>query len=130
MDRRTIIARVLFLLYLAAIAYMLFSALSNFPEFQKRFLGFETDKIVHFALFFPYPVLLYFAIGKQVRSGWKTVIFILLIFLSGCVLAAGTELIQGLTKYRSAEITDFRADALSLAISSIIALILNLAHKK
>ena len=48
------------------------------------------------------------------------------LFLVGCMIAAGTELGQGLTDYRTADPKDFLADGIGLAVGAIVALILDL----
>lgn len=53
------------------------------------------------------------------------------IFIAGCLIGGGIELIQGLTDYRSCDIMDFRADATGLVIGSLITLfIYTIGHCK
>jgi len=125
-----IIARILFVVYLAAIAYLCLWNFQHLPHVSRSFFGIPTDKIVHFLMFLPYPILLYFAIGKKIGKPKMAILFILLIFISGCIIAAGTEYLQGKTSYRTADIKDFKADSISLAIGSLIVFITDLFKKE
>ena len=84
------------------------------------------DKIVHFLMFFPFPFLVFFSFGKRGNKAWKAILKTLLVFAVGCVLAGVTEIVQGKLGYRSADILDFRADGLSLAVASLVTFILRL----
>ena len=51
--------------------------------------------------------------------------------LAGGILAGGTELVQGMLQYRSADITDFRADCLGILTGSVITVAAGvLRHRK
>ena len=54
---KTILARILFLLYLGAIALLCFMHVDKLPDVQKFIFGIPTDKIVHFGMFLPFPIL-------------------------------------------------------------------------
>lgn len=112
-------------LYVAAVAYLCFGHFENIPEAAMSLFGIPMDKIVHFCIFFPFPLLAYANFGRKTKGKWKSVMFILGIFIAGCILGAGTELGQGLTTYRSCDINDFRADALGMALSSVIVLVID-----
>lgn len=114
--------RVLFYLYLIAVAVLCFGSFNSLPEVSKTILGIPTDKVVHFCMFFPFPILAFLAYDKFTGSRKKVLVFALITFLLGCVLAAGTELGQAyLTENRSGEPLDFLADFLALLTGSIIA---------
>ena len=126
-DRRLLAARIVFVLYLATVIWLCFGQFDGMPDVERSFWGIPTDKIVHFLMFFPFPILSYYAFNRYspkipVAIGWTLVAFIV-----GCLIAAGTELSQArLTSYRSGDILDFRADLLSLGISTFFVLLLNL----
>lgn len=126
-----IISRILFLAYIGLVAYLCFGQFNNIPEIARkfRFLGIEQDKLVHFCMFFPFPILCYYAFGKTFKSFGGALGFTLIVFLLGCALGAATEIGQGMTTYRSADPKDFFADGLSLAVSSVISFIICLIHK-
>lgn len=117
---------VLLVLYLAAVAWLCFGCFDNAPSIQESFLGIPTDKLVHFSMFLPFPIIargLFIGITKKPIH---SLLLILGLFLVGCVIAGGTELGQGLTDYRSADPKDFLADGIGLAVGAIVALILDL----
>lgn len=120
----TVFARILFILYLAVVAYLCFGQFSDMPKVQRSYFGIDTDKIVHFIMFFPFAILGYFAVGHKFRRKWTSVLFIFALFIIGCIIAGASELGQSLTTYRVCDPADFKADALALALSSLITLII------
>lgn len=105
-------------IYILAICILCFMNPSDMPDPELDIPGL--DKLVHFMMFVPFPVLAFLTIEPQ-KKGFKTTLtFIILIFLIGCILATGTEYIQKLTAYRSFEISDIAADFIGLLIGSII----------
>ena len=118
---RTIAFRILFFLYLAAVLFLCFGKFDDTPSVELSLWGLPMDKLVHFAMFFPFPILVFFAFegyGKGVKS---TLGVIGLAFAAGLVLALATEIGQAcLTDYRSGDSMDFLADATSLLVSSAL----------
>ena len=105
-------------IYILAICILCFMNPSDMPDPELDIPGL--DKLVHFMMFVPFPVLAFLTIEPQ-KKGFKTTLtYIILIFLIGCILATGTEYIQKLTAYRSFEISDIAADFIGLLIGSII----------
>lgn len=119
-------ARLILVLYIAALAWLCFGNFSDLQEVPKTLFGIEMDKIVHFLMFFPFPFLVFFSFGKRGDKAWKAILKTLLVFAVGYVLAGVTEIVQGELGYRSADILDFRADGLSLAVASLMTFILRL----
>ena len=101
----------LLIAYLAVLCWLCFgkfdSVTASFPGYT---LGIPTDKIVHFIMFLPFPLLCW----------------LLIFFGAGCLLAAGTELGQTLIAYRAGDPGDFLADGIAIAFSTVIALILDI----
>ena len=123
--------RVAFYLYLIAIAVLCFGKFSNLPSVSNTILGIPTDKVVHFVMFFPFPILAFLAYDKFTGTVKSVLIFALVTFLAGCLIAAGTEIGQAyLTEYRSGDPTDFLADFLALLTGSIIATWIDLRQLK
>ncbi len=119
--------RVLFYLYLIAVAVLCFGSFNSLPEVSKTILGIPTDKVVHFCMFFPFPILAFLAYDKFTGNRKKVIVFAIVTFLVGCVLAASTELGQAyLTENRSGEPLDFLADFLALLSGSVIATLIDL----
>ena len=129
MKQRTIhIARILMVLYLLALTFLCLWNFSHLPDVSHKFMGIAVDKIIHFLMFLPFPMIFYLAVGKTPRKGWMLIVYILCIFALGCILGAATEFAQGLTKYRVSDPMDFRADAIGLAVCSLVVFIVGLFH--
>ncbi|MBR4134092.1 MAG: VanZ family protein [Bacteroidales bacterium] len=120
MKKGRLLARIVFLLYLAAVLYLCFGNFSDMSSVAKHFLGIESDKVVHFLMFLPFPILFYMAFGWRTRNPWHSMLMVLAILALGCLIAAGTELVQELIPYRAADIADFMADFLALCIASTV----------
>ena len=124
MSRRRVIGLIVFLIYLGVVVWCCFGNFEDLPKPKQSILGIPIDKIVHFLMFVPFPFLCYMAFGPEHVKPWKSVLAILLSFLSGCLVAAGTEMGQSFTSHRTADPKDFMADAIALAIASLIALLI------
>ena len=123
-------ARILFGLYLVAVAVLCFAHFPESEDAPKALWGIPMDKVVHFLMFFPLPVLAYLAFDRYRGKRWASVLWTAATLLCGCAYAAFTELVQSRLPYRSGDPADFRADAFSLLLSSILVLILILVQKR
>ncbi len=130
MTPKTIMARILFFLYLVAIAFLCFMHVDKLPEVQKFIFGIPTDKAAHFLMFLPFPILAYLAYDHLTNKIWSAILFALATLVIGCLLAYGTEYVQGRLPYRSMDMNDFKADALAIAVSSIFVFIIDVTHLK
>ena len=132
MTRRQILrARILFGLYLVAVAVLCFGKFDSSQDVPRDLWGIPTDKIVHFLMFFPFPILACLASGGYRGERWQATFRTVIAFLAGCAFAAATEWVQTWLSYRSGDPVDFGADALALLLSSAIVLIIVLAkHRK
>lgn len=117
---RLTIFRCLMLLYLAAVAYLCFGHFESLPKVSNTILGIPTDKVVHFCMFLPFPVLLFLCYDKITTRPWQAVLLAMGTFAIGAAIAASTEIIQGRLGYRSQDPLDFCADAIALALSSLV----------
>lgn len=112
---------VAFCIYLAAVAVVCFIRPSSLPEIDiKTFLGIPIDKILHFIMFLPYPVLSGMVFISKEQKRPAIISTLLILALTGIGVAYGTEMIQSHTDYRSYEIADFYADIAGIAAGSII----------
>lgn len=125
-------ARITIVIYLALVAYVCFGHNFSFlPDLSKPLFGLiPKDKVIHFIMFLPFPVLMYYAVGK--RYGRKILPAILMFLIAGCIVAGLTELGQGLTIYRKMSVWDFVADSAALVLSSLIVIAIDTiaCHKK
>ena len=131
MTRRQLLrARILFGLYLVAVAVLCFARFPESEDVPKSLLGIPMDKIVHFLMFFPFSVLAYLAFDRYPGKRGASVLRTAAALLCGCAFAAVTELVQSRLPYRSGDPADFRADAFALLLSSVLVLILILVQKR
>ena len=129
--RRVWIFRVLTLVYIIAVAVLCFAKFSAMPPSPVSIFGIPADKVVHFLMFLPFPVLAFFSLSIRRGGVVKTILVLVAVFIVGCALAWGTEYIQGKLPYRSMDPADFGADRLGLLCGAIIAFFIKLlSHKK
>ncbi|HAZ73950.1 MAG TPA: hypothetical protein DCW53_00970, partial [Rikenellaceae bacterium] len=93
-------------------------------------LGIPADKAVHFLMFFPLPIIAFFALGRKNGSTLEVVGSIISVAAFSCVLAGITEIVQGTLPYRSEDINDFKADCLAIVLASIAVLIVHLIRSR
>ncbi len=117
---RALVFRLLLLLYLGAVAYLCFANFDKLPDFPKTFLGIRLDKIVHFCMFFPFPILGFLAYDGLTRTPWQALAAMVCIFAFGGIFAGITEIVQGSLPYRVQDISDFGADCLAIGIASVL----------
>lgn len=125
---RALVFRLLMVLYIASVAVLCFAKFDSLPDVEKFIFGIPTDKIVHFCMFFPFPILCYFVKDKHRKTIASAFVFFVMIASFGCIFAGITEIIQGTLPYRSEDILDFGADCLSICLSSVIVLIAYLLY--
>ena len=131
MKGKRLIARILFFLYLAAVLVLCFGQFKDVPSVPWTLLGIPSDKLVHFCMFFPFPILAFLAFDKYTHTPRSTFLFSGITFLVGVVLAFGTEWGQAhLTTYRSGDPLDWVADVSALFISTLIVIIWDLRKQK
>ena len=118
----------LFVAYVCAVAWLCFGEFKPDPDMPRRLWGIPMDKLVHFLMFLPFPLLAYFAVGKHPAGPWKALGEMLLIFLVGALVAAGTEIGQSFFPYRTTDPKDFLADTIALAVCSLAVFIVMLIH--
>ncbi|MDO4212901.1 MAG: VanZ family protein [Bacteroidales bacterium] len=129
----TLIFNLLLFGYVATVGILCFANLNSLPDIERFIFGIPTDKIVHFCMFFPFPILAFFAYDKQTDTILRAVGAAIVIWATGGIFAGLTETIQGLLPYRSEDMTDFMADLIAITLSSIIVLtvdILQIIRKK
>ena len=131
MKGRRLIARILFFLYIAAVLVLCFGQFKDVPSVPWTLFGIPSDKIVHFCMFFPFPILAFLAFDKYTRTPRSTFLFSGLTFLVGVALAFGTEWGQAhLTTWRSGDPLDWVADVTALFIGTLIVIIWDIRKQK
>ena len=123
--------RTLFFLYVAGVLFLCFGHFESTPDVPMSFLGIPTDKLVHFGMFFPFPILAFLAFDKYTETPKATFLFSGITWVLGLLLALGTEWGQAhLTTWRSGDPLDLTADALSITLSTVLVIIWDLSKQK
>ena len=129
--KQKVLFRILFFFYVAAVLFLCFGHFENTPSVEFSFLGIPTDKIVHFCMFFPFPILAFLAFDKYTETVPSTLLFSGGTFLVGVLLAIGTEWGQAhLTDWRSGDPWDFVADVSALLLSTLLVIFWDIRKQK
>ena len=64
-----------FVLYLLAVLYLCFGKFENTPDVPWSLLGIPSDKLVHFGMFFPFPILAFLAFDRFTDTPKSTFLF-------------------------------------------------------
>jgi VanZ family protein len=124
-----IISRILFCLYVTAVILLCIIKTESLPELPKTFLGIPLDKIAHFIMFLPFPILSYATFCHKDSSIWRDLALMAIICITGGVFAYSTEILQSMTDYRSSDIMDIAADGAGL-LSGTLATIIYIIFRK
>ena len=127
---RALIFRVLMLIYIFAVMYLCFAHFNNLPDAPRTIFGIQTDKIAHFIMFFPFPILGFYAYDRLTKTPLQAFAAVITIFSTGGVFAGITEIVQGAMPYRTQDIHDFHADLLALGIAAVIVFVIDVAKMK
>lgn len=131
MKRQRLLFRIAFVIYLVALLILCFGKFDHAPSVSQTLLGIPTDKLVHFCMFFPFPILAFLAFDKYTENVRSTLLFTGITFLAGCLLALGTEWGQAhLTSYRSGDGYDFLADGMALVLSTLLVIFWDIRKQK
>lgn len=122
--RRQQIAFILLCIYIIAICLLCIIDFSNFPTKDIQWGDFPIDKLIHFLMFLPFPILAFATLEDKKMDMVKSLIHLVIIFCIGLLLAFSTEVIQRFTETRRFELMDFAADGAGLLLSSIIIFII------
>lgn len=107
-------------LYLAAVMFLCFWEFSSLDEESINIFGEFTDKVVHFCMFFPFPVI---AIGIFRQYGIRLAKAVAVAVVCGIVFAIFTESVQYFLPGRAFEWADWFSDSAAIGISAIFAYI-------
>ncbi|MGN0189164.1 MAG: VanZ family protein [Candidatus Cryptobacteroides sp.] len=130
MRNKKIVPRVLLVLYFIAVGILCFCRFDGSIDLPATFWGIPQDKVAHFLMFLPYPILTALALHTSKGNPKGLILFLLWIVIAGAVIAGATELIQGTTGYRESDITDFRADCIGIFTGSVLTLIYGAVSRK
>ena len=116
----------LFLAYVACLAWLCFGNFEPDPKIPRTLLGIPIDKCVHFAMFLPFPIL--GALAFDFRSWWRALCVSTL--LANIMAFAFEHLQSRITTTRITDPTDLNANLLGITLGLLIALLIGLLRKK
>lgn len=116
----SILFRILLVAYIGAVAYLCFARPDRLPDMQRNFFNIPADKLAHFAMFFPLPIIAFFAYDRKTTGVWISLATVISVCAFSAIIAGITEIIQGALPYRSEDINDFGADCLAICISGVL----------
>ena len=123
--------QVIFFLYVAGVLFLCFGHFEQTPSIEWSLFGIPNDKVVHFCMFFPFPILAFLAFDRYTDSVRSTLLFSGATLLVGFLLAWGTEWGQAhLTDYRSGDPLDLMADGTALVLSTLLVIFLDIRKQK
>lgn len=128
MKAKVVISRIVFVLYILAVAWLCLYNFQKLPSVQRSYWGIPTDKIVHFLMFFPFPILAFISYDKRTNTTWQSILYAVSVLTLGTILAVLTEYAQSFLPYRTADQKDFMADFLALSICTVLVFITDLHH--
>ena len=130
MDRKKLILRILFYLYLAAVLFLCFGHFESTPDVPKSLMGIPVDKLVHFCMFFPFPILAFLAFDKYTETPKSTFLFSGITWVTGLLLAYATEWGQAhMTTWRSGDPLDLLADGIAITLATVVVIIWDLSKQ-
>ena len=119
-DRIHYIIKSLFYIYILGLCFCCFWNFRGSIDLGTEWWGIPKDKIVHFFLFFPFPIVFYLAFPKLRNSPRRYLKFSILALATGVATGLAIEIIQGWSGYRSCDMTDLLADFCGLAAAVLI----------
>ena len=127
--KRRHLAILLFALYLAAVAYLCFLKPGSIPVLRQFIFGIPTDKVIHFTMFLPYPILAYISFRPDRKGVSIHLIAFAAIIAVGAAMSMGVERLQ-IAAGRNYDIKDFYANISGMAAGAAITLIFILARHR
>lgn len=127
--KRRHMAILLFAFYLAAVAYLCFLKPGSIPVLQQFIFGIPTDKVIHFIMFLPYPILAYISFRPDRMEVLTHLLALIAIIAVGAAMSMGVERLQ-IAAGRNYDIKDFYANIAGMAAGAAITLIFILARHR
>ena len=115
------ISLAIFCCYILAVVLLCLIRTESLPELQKTFLGIPLDKVAHFMMFIPFPLLGYMSFHSERKEIWRTMAVLGILCILGVGFAFATERLQAMTTYRSCEPADMVADMTGIVSGAVVA---------
>ena len=126
MKTARILKIVLFLVYVAAVAWLCFGTFKPSSDIPRDILGIPTDKVAHFLMFLPFPLL--GAIAFDFRCWWRALCTSTV--LANLIAFTFEHLQSRITTVRTTDPTDLNANFLGITLGLLVAIVTGLILKK
>ena len=114
------ISFIILCIYIAAVAFLCFMKTDSLPSVDMYFLGIPMDKVVHFMMFAPFPVLAYMTFWpSKAGKGGKLAVLTVIVAV-GAGLGKATERIQTMLGYRTGDPADFLSDMTGILTGALV----------
>jgi VanZ family protein len=117
---------VLFLVYLALVAWLCFGNFKPTPDMPRSLWGIAIDKVIHFLMFLPFPIL--GTMAFDFRSWWRALACSML--MANIVAFLFERLQSVLTSHRITDAKDLNANLLGITLGLLITIVIGLIAKK
>ena len=117
---------VVFLVYVALVAWLCFGTFKPGPDIPRSIWGIPIDKCLHFVMFLPFPIL--GTLAFDFRSWWRA---LAVSMLMANVVAFLFERLQSvITSHRITDARDLNANLLGITLGLLITIVIGLLAKK
>ena len=117
---------VLFLAYLGTVAWLCFGNFKPGPDIPRQVWNIPIDKVVHFLMFLPFPVL--GTLAFEFHSWWRSLC--LSTMLANGIAFLFEHLQSRITDTRITDPTDLNANLLGITAGLLIAVVIGLLARK
>ena len=124
------ISLAIFCIYLLAVVLLCVIRTDSLPELPKTFLGIPLDKIMHFTMFLPFPILGHMAFTPADTEKWRKLAVPVILCVIGFGFALATERLQAMTSYRSCESADLLADMIGIVSGAVAVTVITIIRNR
>lgn len=111
------ISLILLIIYIASVLFLsLYSFENTQVDLPKYFLGIPIDKIIHFIMYLPLPVLIWSVLVDFYPSLYNKSTALIISLFASIFISTSTEILQNTTEFRQFEYLDLIANYLGVII--------------
>ncbi len=111
------VSLILLIIYIASVLFLsLYSFENTQVDLPKYFLGIPIDKIIHFIMYLPLPVLIWSVLVDFYPSLYNKNIALIISLFASIFISTSTEVLQNTTEFRQFEYLDLIANYLGVIV--------------